>query len=109
MSDDNKIWVKAAHASAQFYQDMFGEIEHVIAPTDPESHKQVPAPMLVTDTIAVRRALTEIDSETKLPTRIVRCTDEEVKAHLKAHPELVPAGAEDEADGKASKKKAGKE
>lgn len=102
---DEKIWVKAAHASAQFYQDMFGEIEHVIAPTDPKTNTQVPVPMLVTDTIAVRRALAENDPETKKPARIVRATDDEVKEHLKANPGLAAKLGIDVDDKKASKKK----
>src|ERR1700682_6013874 len=95
------IWVKAARHNSQFYQEYDGVIEHVIAPTTLTSvpgvgpvHQQVTAPIQVTKTVAVLRALQEVDPETKLPARLVQCSDEEVEAWLKEHPELAPVETE---------------
>ena len=94
-----KIWVKAAHPRASFYQEVLEnsedggpaelKIEHVHAPTvlrdgHPDHSKQIPVPMQVTDTAAVRVAMLEKLPGTDRPARIVACEPEEVAAHLKS-------------------------
>lgn len=84
-----KIWVKAAHARASFYQEVLqmaedaeGKaklvIEHIRAHTDPVTGEQVPVPMQVTDTPALQQAFLEKIPGTDQPARIVRCTAKEV-------------------------------
>src|SRR5579872_400979 len=86
-----KIWVKAAHGTAQFYQEVLEPVEdgpsewvseHVYAETN-ASGKQVPHPVQVTDTPAVRKALSEMKLGTDdVPARIVLVEDDEVKEYL---------------------------
>lgn len=105
-----KLWVKAAHPNATFYQEVLdttGEkaelvVEHVFAPT--VNGKQVPSPVEVTDTPAVQRALLERLPGTDNPARIVRCEDDEIPKPEKKDP-LAAARAAKAA--KAAEKTAG--
>src|SRR5215469_9871036 len=100
-----KIWVKAAHPRAHFYQDVLepGEegrparmvAERVFAPTflhdgHPDHQVQIPVPMQVTDTLAVRNALRETfpliatgTDQPPVPASLKQCLDDEVSAYLK--------------------------
>lgn len=100
-----KIWVKAAHPRAHFYQDVLepGEegrparmvSERVHAPTflqdgHPDHQAMIPVPMRVTDTLAVRNALRETfpllatgTDQPPVPSSLVQCLDDEVAAYLK--------------------------
>lgn len=109
-----KLWVKAAHPRASFYQEVLEMdpdggpaklvIEHVRAHTDPRTGEQVPVPIHVTDTPEVQRAFLEKIPGTENPARFVRCSAKEIEDHLAKHPEAASAA---QAHAAAVAKKAG--